>query len=328
VPISTPLLTHAPATWTVTVASARWRTATIWLLTLVTLAGTLVYQRRTGPTYPYRTAIDIGETAPLRLRLLRSAETTGDALIVIPNPGGRVSGRIAWHRYNTPDPWTMTPLVSRPTADGTSLELVGRLPAQPPAGKIEYRLALDTPRGGLHVPASGSAESSIVLRFKGPVPAWLLVPHIAGMFLALLFGLRAGLGAIGGAAGWSRFVWATLLCGTIGGMLLGPLVQKAAFNAYWTGFPFGTDLTDNKTLAQWLGWIAAALLVWHERRAGRSPESALPRVVTAIALALMLAVYLVPHSLRGSELDYNRLEQLRQQHGATFDPTKAIGTGW
>ena len=36
-------------------------------------------------------------------------------------------------------------------------------------------------------------------------------------------------------------------------------VQKAAFGAYWTGFPFGYDLTDNKTVLMWLAWVLAAL---------------------------------------------------------------------
>ena len=34
----------------------------------------------------------------------------------------------------------------------------------------------------------------------------------------------------------------------LGGMLLGPIVQNFAFGDYWTGIPFGWDLTDNKTL--------------------------------------------------------------------------------
>ena len=34
----------------------------------------------------------------------------------------------------------------------------------------------------------------------------------------------------------------------LGGMILGPIVQKYAFGAYWTGIPFGHDLTDAKNL--------------------------------------------------------------------------------
>jgi hypothetical protein len=90
----------------------------------------------------------------------------------------------------------------------------------------------------------------------------------------------------------------------IGGLVLGPIVQRYAFGAYWTGWPFGTDLTDDKTLAMWLAWVAAvAVFRWR-----KDPLDRLARWVTVAAAVVMIAVYLVPHSLRGSELDYSKLE--------------------
>ena len=35
----------------------------------------------------------------------------------------------------------------------------------------------------------------------------------------------------------------------VGGFLLGPAVQKMAFDAWWTGIPFGHDLTDHAVTA-------------------------------------------------------------------------------
>jgi hypothetical protein len=81
-------------------------------------------------------------------------------------------------------------------------------------------------------------------------------------------------------------------------MILGPLVQKYAFGALWTGFPFGYDLTDNKTLIAFLGWIAAWI-------AGRKGKPARGWVLGASIL--LLVVYLIPHSLFGSELDYSKI---------------------
>jgi hypothetical protein len=79
-------------------------------------------------------------------------------------------------------------------------------------------------------------------------------------------------------------------------MLLGPAVQKYAFGAFWTGWPFGNDLTDNKTLVAVIGWLIAWL------RVRKYPN----RRGWAIAAALiLLAVYLIPHSMFGSELDYS-----------------------
>jgi hypothetical protein len=90
----------------------------------------------------------------------------------------------------------------------------------------------------------------------------------------------------------------------IGGLMLGPIVQKYAFGAYWTGWPFGSDLTDDKTLGMWLAWVAA-VVVWRRRP---DPSDRVARGATIAAALAMIAVYLVPHSLRGSQLDYGKLE--------------------
>jgi hypothetical protein len=94
-------------------------------------------------------------------------------------------------------------------------------------------------------------------------------------------------------------------------MMLGPVVQRFAFGAYWTGWPFGTDLTDNKTALMWVTWIVACLMT----RWNRAPQ-ALRRGLVVIAALVMLAVYAVPHSVRGSQLDYSRLESVADPHDA------------
>jgi Na+/melibiose symporter-like transporter len=104
----------------------------------------------------------------------------------------------------------------------------------------------------------------------------------------------------------------------VGGMILGPIVQKYAFGAFWTGFPLGYDLTDNKTLLMWLVWVGACGALGL-RWAGATRER-VGRAAVVVATVLMLAVYLVPHSMRGSQLDYEQLEQ-------GVDPAGAIRTG-
>ncbi len=90
----------------------------------------------------------------------------------------------------------------------------------------------------------------------------------------------------------------------IGGLVLGPIVQKYAFGAYWTGWPFGEDLTDNKTLVMWLAWVVGGGRARAPPGAGR-PRGPLDR---GRGRLVMIAVYLVPHSLRGSQLDYGKVE--------------------
>ena len=88
------------------------------------------------------------------------------------------------------------------------------------------------------------------------------------------------------------------------GLVLGPIVQKFAFGAYWTGWPVGEDLIDTKTLAVWAGWLVAVLALGF-----RGPVVRRARVAVVVVVSLMVAVYLVPHSLRGSTLDYEQLEE-------------------
>ena len=81
-----------------------------------------------------------------------------------------------------------------------------------------------------------------------------------------------------------------------GGMILGPIVQKYAFDAYWTGWPFGHDLTDNKTLIAFIAWIIAYLRLRKNRN---------NRGWAIAASVILLLVYLIPHSMFGSQLDYS-----------------------
>ena len=137
------------------------------------------------------------------------------------------------------------------------------------------------------------------------MPIGILVAHIVFIFFALLIGLRAGLGAAFEPSGVRRLAWATLICMTIGGLILGPIVQKYTFGAFWTGFPFGYDLTDNKTLIMWLVWVVAVALLGlkpkRDERAGRA--------AVVVAAIVAMVVYVIPHSLRGSEFDYSQLDQ-------------------
>ena len=296
------------------------RTALLWILTVVLVAAAIVYQRRTGPTYPYRTTITVAQNEGVSARLIRSAETTDDAEVIVPSPGGAVSGTMFWRRYPTNDEWRAEPLTPR-TGEGGASELVARLPRQAPAGKLEYRLELVSAGGTQRIPAAPNADGDhLVMRFKDPVPAGVLVPHVVLMFLSLLLGLRAGLGALAGIDGWQRYVGVTAVCMTLGGMVFGPIVQKYAFGAYWAGFPVGTDWTDNKMLAQWIGW----LLTWAATGTAAVWLVRWRRPLAIVTTLIMLSVYLIPHSMRGSELDYAKLEQMQKQ--GPVDPRKAIGT--
>jgi hypothetical protein len=129
------------------------------------------------------------------------------------------------------------------------------------------------------------------------VPAAVLVPHILAMFASMLVSTRALLEVLQRGAPRGRGLVLTAMgILVIGGLFLGPLVQKFAFGAYWTGWPFGTDLTDNKTLIAFLAWLPATVAAASGMRT---------RAAVALGWVVMMGVFLIPHSLRGSELDWS-----------------------
>jgi len=103
---------------------------------------------------------------------------------------------------------------------------------------------------------------------------------------------RAGLEALDQRGKAYKYMLWTIGFFLVGGFILGPLMQKYAFENLWTGFPFGIDLTDNKTLIVMLGWLWA----WFKNRTGKEGRGWI-----IFAAVLMLAAYLIPHSVLGSE---------------------------
>lgn len=296
-----------------TEATGRGRSVGLWILAFVLMLSAGVYQRYTGPTYELRGSYTVGDEV-IGYRLVRSAYSTADTVVAIPAPDG-VAGDLVYRRYPTEDEFTRVPLVRRGN------ELAGTLPVQPPAGKLEYHLELMTAAGPVVAPDTGE---NAVIRFKGWVPAWVLVLHVAFMFFGVLVAWRAGLGALFSGEGMGKLSWAALILFTVGGFLLGPWVQKYAFDDWWTGVPFGWDLTDNKTLVMWLAWFFALWAIGRgakqDAAEGGSAGERKARAAVVVAAIVTVAVYLIPHSMAGSQLDYDAVDR-------GVAPEDAIGIG-
>ena len=274
----------------------------LWALALLFMVVAAIYQRATGPTYPKRAQVELaGKTH--RFKLVRSQTTTSEARVTMPELGPGVVAKLVFRRFPTPEPWTSVDLKPE------SGEWAAYLPKQPAAGKLEYHLELSTPEGLKRIPA----REEIRLRYKDPVPGPLLIAHVICMFFGVLFGLRTGLEALFDAPKLARLALETLALLTVGGMILGPLVQKYAFGALWTGWPYGYDLTDNKTLIMWLVWIAACAVMFKGARNAK-------RWAAFLAALSMAIVYVIPHSARGSQLDYSKVQQ-------GVDAKQAVTTG-
>lgn len=264
------------------------RTVLFWILAFIITAVTAYYQRVTGPTYPLSGKALMNGTE-IKYRLERSHGGGTDPLIMVAIPDSSYSGILKWKRYKTSDSWTSV------TMQYSKGNLSASLPHQPAAGKLEYRVILENNNKTAYLPMN----QNVVIRFKGDVPLAILIPHIIAMFGAMLLSTRTGLEFFNKTPNLKKLTIWTLAFLIIGGMILGPLTQLYAFNALWTGYPFGTDLTDNKTLIALLGWAAAALAIFRSRH---------PKAWALTAAVILLAVYLIPHSMFGSELDYNKLD--------------------
>jgi hypothetical protein len=260
------------------------RTYHLWILAILITLASAVYQRLTGPTHPkhYVTLLD-SKAISVTLERGHGGETDHPVIVETNNPN--ISGRVEWKRYNTNDEVSSIPMTF---ANGV---LTANLPKQPPAGKLHYTVYLTD--------GKQTFSAATVIRFRGEVPAAVLILHIAFMFTGMLLSARTGLEMFTKQPVYAKLSYFTFIVITIGGMILGPLVLNYAFNEWWTGFPFGNDITDNKTLIAFLAWGTAAVAVW------KSPNP--KRYILAAAL-ITLIVFLIPHSLWGTELDYSTMK--------------------
>lgn len=255
-----------------------------WFLAIVITLVLSVYQRMTGPTHPKSVTLELNGKS-YQIKLPRSG-VQHDEIVTLKGVPSTVKAQMHYRCYPTANDYTTVDFYLK---DGT---WQAALPVQPVAGKLQYYITV----GGKDY----LADESVVIRFRNDVPASILIPHILLMFAAMLFAVYTFLLVITRKP-YSR--WLKITVGTlfIGGFILGPLVQHAAFGPWWAGFPYGTDLTDNKTLISFLFFVAAlATLKWKYNK-----------WLVGLAVLVMIAIFSIPHSAYGSEYDYTT-QQLKK----------------
>jgi len=273
-----------------------------WIFAVFFTIAMASYQKKTGPTYPIsgKTTLNGKE---IKYKLIRTAENDKDAEIALKVPDASITGTITYKRFKSNDSLTTAPLARRNDT------LFFMMPLQPAAGKMMYAITLSS--GSEQVVLKAKNDEFAVIRFKGPVPLYILIPHVLAMFLGLLFSTRTAIEAlIGGVRTYKLALW-TLFFLIIGGLILGPVVQKHAFGAFWTGWPLADDgsfnlfrmgdLTDNKTFIMVLAWVIAIFKI------RKDPTNKFWPVFASI---MVLIVYLIPHSVLGSEIDHTKAPKL------------------
>ena len=259
----------------------------LWIFAVLFMTGIAIYQRLTGPTHPVRGKVNI-ENNVIKYKLLTSYGGEDDATLSFEVADESIEGKFIYKRFKSHDEWSEVAMQK----DGENM--IAKIPHQPPAGKIIYKIILTKNNKNYTL-----TEEPVIIRFKGGVPDYVLIPHILFMFLAMVFSLRTGFEALikgHNAFNYTRITFFALL---IGGLILGPIIQKFAFGAFWTGWPFGHDLTDNKTIVAFIFWLIAFINLYKNKE---------KRGWALVASIVLLAVYLIPHSVLGSEIDYTAIK--------------------
>jgi hypothetical protein len=251
----------------------------LWIIAFIITTFTAYYQRVTGPTYPISGSVSF-TGKDIFYKFNRSSSSNENSIIKLQVTDDKLQGVLLWKRFNTNDELTRVEMKNE------SGVLTGELPKQPPAGKLQYFIRVIGPNTEVNVP-----KEPVLMRFKGDIPFIILVLHVLMMFAAMLFSTRTGLEIFRKEPNYKKFAFGTLGLLTLGGLILGSMVQKYAFGEYWTGIPFGFDLTDNKTLIAWLSWIVTIIMIY---RSGKAKYWVLGAAIITIV------IFLIPHSLLGT----------------------------
>jgi hypothetical protein len=259
----------------------------LWSLAFIITVTAAIYQKYTGPTYPKRLEVSVNGN-PFKLKLVRSLALDENSEVKLKITDPSVKAKLYYKRFRSNDDYQVVDFAyrSEPKKEG----LYAVVPQQPAAGKLQYYFEITDSKETI----TYLRETPVVIRFKGGVPAYILIPHILCMFIAMLFSTLAGLMAAIKFPLYKKYALWTLILFIAGGFILGPIVQNYAFGELWTGIPFGWDLTDNKTLIALIFWVLAVVM-------NRKKEQPLYTVIAAIVLLL---IFSIPHSLFGSELNY------------------------
>jgi hypothetical protein len=183
-----------------------------------------------------------------------------------------------------------------------------RLPNREKGERIEYGfLFISTEESGTGIATASSQTGYFLVKYKGEISVTVLILHILCMFAAFFFIIEASIGAFAilfmgedkeFTVAQTRWV---LLFTFLGGWPLGFVLNWQRFGPVWEGFPFGYDITDNKTQLIAIFWVIVAAMVWKSfanRRTGRDLAGpGVFAIAVIIASVLSMILYLVPHSL-------------------------------
>lgn len=246
------------------------------------------FQRVTGPTYPVKGEIK-KDDIHFNYKFPRSCEIAQKKCVVKIESKRDLGFHLLYKRYKVDEDFKK---IDFKMGDNHFFAMIDD--QYKPASKIEYNVYYKVNNETFKI-----NQKPIILRFKGKVNRFIIILHVFFMFLSLTLISYLFITALIEKK-YSRVVfWINYLAMFLGGFILGPLLQKQAFGVWWSGFPFGYDMTDNKTLFSFLFWSYSAYQLYMKKDI---------RKYIIVSSIVSLISYLIPHSLFGSEYDYYKSE--------------------
>ncbi|MFA5403865.1 MAG: hypothetical protein WC358_02910 [Ignavibacteria bacterium] len=258
---------------------------TFWIVAAIITVISIFYQNTTGPTYPKKGNI-IFNGKQIDYKLDRSALINIECPIKIYTNDSLIKGTLVWKRFNTLDNEK-----SKPMRYENGYLIVEIDKQEKMAEKLQYYIQLSTNQPGTqNVSQLGYIpdKNGVVIRFRGDVPFMIIILHIIFIFAFELMSLKTGMEFFRKEPKYKKYTFWTIALAVVGGFILGPLVQYYAFGEYWTGFPFGFDLTDNKMIIAFVAWVAALYAIYKSKK---------PGYWVLGAAIITIGIFLIPHSV-------------------------------
>jgi hypothetical protein len=177
-------------------------------------------------------------------------------------------------------------------------------------GKLYYYFEIRDNTGGYRAGFTMPDGKPFMLKYIGAVPTWIVTTHILFMFATVFFVVLVSIQAVQvirtsqGIRPMAILLLLATIATFIGCYPFGFPMNYYAFGTIWEGVPFGTDATDNKTQLIFLYLLMVTLLNAATLAKGKTDRGLYsPRVrgwLGAGSFVLMLAIYLIPHSIQFS----------------------------
>ena len=249
-----------------------------WFLAVLIALSIAISQFIMGTSYPIMTEVNTGKQH-LNFELKRTSIGKTDCPVVLPVEDITISGYILYRIYPSTDSMSRINLIR----EGD--KLTAKLPIQPPAGKLEYRIFLE--KAGTVIPVNNGKP--IIIRFLGSVPMTILVLQSLFILLAILFSNITGIFAAIGVKTYKGMIYPTVFFLTCVVFILQPIMHKYSLNQSWSCWPISWEAGDNKILIALIVWLLAMYFNFKKSLRG------------LVVLASFLSIFIlsVPHGFPG-----------------------------